>query len=380
MIYLPDVALDCLCRLRAGRPESASMAAAALIEAGKLQAGADLLASAISKPDADPDDFLALALIAYMVYDHDLCASLADGSIQRGGGAGAFLLAGAAHICKGRLPQAVSVLRAALHADGGFHRAHSLLWTALDQMGRLPDLLAAVKRRLARIPPAASPADMRRVEIEGTTLCIVDCVNHALAARALALSMRGCAFERVKYISDAPCDIPGVENIAIAPLRSAADYSRFIAKGLLAHVDTDYVLIIQWDGYVTNPAAWSPEFLLYDYIGARWNNDFGRNEAHHNVGNGGFSLRSRALLEALQDPAISDLHPEDGAICRRYRSYLEERHGSVFATDDMADRFSFEHIIPPGPTFGFHGPTNLARFVDTADWAALDFFFAAADA
>ena len=376
-LYLPEVTWDCLRRLRAGNPQPVVKAAAALIEAGKLQAGADLLAPAVNRPDPHPTAILALALIAYMAYDYDLCVSLAADAKQRGAPPAALSLAGAAHICQGRLPQAVSVLREALHVDPGLHCAHALLWTALDHLGRLPDVLAAAKRRLARVPSAAPPADARRVEIEDTTLCIVDCVNHVLAARALTLSMRGCSFRQVKFLSDAPCDVPGVDNVAIAPLRSAAAYSRFIAKDLLAHIDTDYALIIQWDGYVTSPSSWSPEFLLHDYVGARWSNDFERREAHHNVGNGGFSLRSRALLEALQDPAISDLHPEDGAICRRYRSYLEERHGIVFAADDMADRFSFEHIPPAGATFGFHGPTNLGRFVGTDDWAALDFFFSA---
>jgi hypothetical protein len=48
-----------------------------------------------------------------------------------------------------------------------------------------------------------------------------------------------------------------------------------------------------------NPAAWDPEFLDWDYIGAKW---FWA-EAGKRVGNGGFSLRSYKLLEQPMDSA-----------------------------------------------------------------------------
>ena len=47
----------------------------------------------------------------------------------------------------------------------------------------------------------------------------------------------------------------GVEVVMIEPLRSAADYSRFLMKDLVRHIDTEYVLTAQWDGYVVNPDA-----------------------------------------------------------------------------------------------------------------------------
>lgn len=86
-------------------------------------------------------------------------------------------------------------------------------------------------------------------------------------------------------------------------------------------------------------------------------------------------MRSRSLLEALQDAAIDSWHPEDRAICREHRSYLEERHGIVFAADDIADRFSFEHLEIAALPFGFHSLTNLTRFVSVPAWPCLDFYF-----
>ena len=59
------------------------------------------------------------------------------------------------------------------------------------------------------------------------------------------------------------------------------------------------MLLIQWDGYVVNPEAWDPAFLGCDYLGAKWYwHDDGMR-----VGNGGFSLRSRRLLDALAGSA-----------------------------------------------------------------------------
>ena len=60
------------------------------------------------------------------------------------------------------------------------------------------------------------------------------------------------------------------------------------------HISTAHALCIQWDGYVLNAQAWDASFLDYDYIGSVWP-QFGDG---HRVGNGGFSLRSKRLLEA----------------------------------------------------------------------------------
>jgi tetratricopeptide (TPR) repeat protein len=115
------------------------------------------------------------------------------------------------------------------------------------------------------------------------------------------------------------------------------------------------VLVIQWDGYVVNPAAWTDAFLQYDYIGAPW----GFHNDAHRVGNGGFSLRSSRLLRALSDPDISETDPEDEMICRRYRPLLEERYGIRFAPEALAARFSFETTYFEDQPFGFHGLFNM---------------------
>jgi hypothetical protein len=79
------------------------------------------------------------------------------------------------------------------------------------------------------------------------------------------------------------------------------------------------------------------------------------------VGNGGFSLRSRKLLQALMDPAMVVRHPEDTCICHDNRQRLEDAHGIRFAPLSLATRFAYERVLPGGPTFGFHGLFNLHR-------------------
>jgi hypothetical protein len=136
-----------------------------------------------------------------------------------------------------------------------------------------------------------------------------------------------------------------------------------VIKELGRYIETSHVLLIQWDGFVVNPMSWNDEFLDYDYIGARW----GWLTDGHAVGNGGFSLRSKRLLEALGDPHIAELEPEDVAICRTYRAYLESAHGIRFAPEGVADRFAFEATYPTGLPFGFHGLFNFWLFFQKRD-------------
>ena len=52
----------------------------------------------------------------------------------------------------------------------------------------------------------------------------------------------------------------GVEVQRIAPIRSRAAYSQFVLKELGGHIQTDYALVVQWDGFVIDGSAWADEF------------------------------------------------------------------------------------------------------------------------
>jgi Protein of unknown function (DUF5672)/SEC-C motif len=207
---------------------------------------------------------------------------------------------------------------------------------------------------------------MAMLNLSRVTLCCVDCVNHELALAAIGQCVQKCTFGRVLFVTDRLLEAEGIDVVRIPPLTSRQDYSRYVIKELGAHIDTDFVLLMQWDGFVINPAAWSDAFLAYDYVGARW----GWPTDGHTVGNGGFCLRSKRLLTALADPRIAEFPTEDLAICRTYRAYLESAHGIRFAPDDVADRFSFEATYPKGLPFGFHGLFNFWLFFRQPDLAA----------
>ncbi len=208
----------------------------------------------------------------------------------------------------------------------------------------------------------------RRLDLRDVTLCAADSANVTLTARALRLSSMQCDFADAILFSHAPVAGP-FRTVEIARLDSTPAYSSFVFKELPTLVGTPYVLIVQWDGYVVDPTAWRPNFREYDYIGARW---LGAANGG-SVGNGGFSLRSRKFMSALAEPrfALDDTVNSDWYVCHTLRPVLERDCRIRFATEAVADRFSYENIEPVAPTFGFHGMGNMWRHVDDAEMVRL---------
>lgn len=201
-------------------------------------------------------------------------------------------------------------------------------------------------------------------ELDSVTLVAVTSVALRPTIEALCVSMSRVKFAEVLLLSDQapPDDVIGVEWRRIEPIRSHEDYSRFMLRDLAEHVVTSHALCIQWDGFVLDGSAWDPTFLDYDYIGAPWP----QFSDGHNVGNGGFSLRSRRLLRACEKLPDDSSGAEDVLICRKYRNQLEQM-GIRFAPEPAARRFAFERTAPSGNEFGFHGAYNLVRYLSAAD-------------
>ena len=197
------------------------------------------------------------------------------------------------------------------------------------------------------------------------TLVAIDCAYPQLAADALARSMALLPVAHVLLLTDVAIDRPGIEVVQIASIHSRAAYSQFVLKQLGAYINTDYALVVQWDGFIIDGNAWADEFWNYDYIGAKWphlQGDF-------RVGNGGFSLRSKRLLTALANPefALTPDENEDTAICIRHRDVLETQYGIAFADERVADRFAFDVGRPLGRTLGFHGVFNFWQVMSNAE-------------
>lgn len=183
------------------------------------------------------------------------------------------------------------------------------------------------------------------INLPNLTLLGIDAHDPTGLQRAAEICQRDINFGAVKIIT---------ERLFFG--REA--YSKWCIESMAEHVTTSHVLIIHPDGYIQNPKAWNKEWLQYDYIGAVWD---WYNE--NMVGNGGFCLRSKKLLDILANLDLEgvNVHPEDDFICRQIRGWLEREHKIRFAPVEVAKKFAIEaYGIAPGLNyyngeFGFHG-------------------------
>jgi hypothetical protein len=206
---------------------------------------------------------------------------------------------------------------------------------------------------------------MTRLVLPQVTLCAATSVNVAATVRALSFSMAQIDFADCLLFTDTPArpDDPRIRVVPIARLGSAAAYSQFMLRDLADHMATSHCLVAQWDGHVLDARHWDPAFLEHDYVGASWP----QFDDGHDVGNGGFSLRSLRLLRACQSADFAAAHPEDVVIARTHRPWLEQQ-GLRFANRIMADRFSSERAGDPAASFGFHGVWHMARLFGVRDF------------
>ena len=210
----------------------------------------------------------------------------------------------------------------------------------------------------------------KKIKLDSVTLISVAGVDAEGALRALKYSCRGLDFAKVKLITPEDIEDDLVEVIKCDPM-DYEQYNEFIVYKLHQYVDTEHALIVQNDGYVVNADRWDDAFLEYDYIGALWplpTDNFSFRDTKGNIqrmGNGGFSLRSKRLLELATNlslewkPYFGFFH-EDGFFCCHNR-HIYEQHGCKFATNSIAAKFSHETPTPETAgivPLGFHGKNH----------------------
>lgn len=220
------------------------------------------------------------------------------------------------------------------------------------------------------------------LDLSAVTLLCVETRDPKLAHFAIQKCMKQAHFSRVVLITDlekvsnpqsaqgdkqetdqAIARQSGIEYVQAPPIKTTKEYSNFLLTGLRQYVFSTHVLVIQWDSFIIHPELWTDVFLKYDYIGAVW--------PHHPetpVGNGGFSLRSTKLLDALASPEIPKRHPEDFCICIDNRERLEKEFDIRFAPTELAEKFAVERSTWH-PAFGFHGLFNFARVFNSAEFS-----------
>ena len=110
---------------------------------------------------------------------------------------------------------------------------------------------------------------MSMINLNNITMVAVACVRVQETLKALKYSYKNISFNSVKLFTHEDIDDDYIEIINIDKL-DYENYNRFIVYELHKYIDTDFVLIIQDDGYIINPTKWSDNFFNYDYIGAIW--------------------------------------------------------------------------------------------------------------
>lgn len=167
-------------------------------------------------------------------------------------------------------------------------------------------------------------------------------------------------FDCILLSHEKPNNLPEkISFVKINEISTINDYNNFCLFELTNYIQTEFALLIQYDGYVLRPNKWKDYFLDFDYIGAPWPD--GEQWNHIRVGNGGFSLRSKKLLDAmniLNLPSTDNgtgFYSEDMQICNFHRTSLEN-YGIKYAPVHIAAEFSHELDVPENcdEPFGFH--------------------------
>lgn len=197
------------------------------------------------------------------------------------------------------------------------------------------------------------------ISLDNVTIINANCVDPKTSVKSLNFSSKNISFKDIILFSDEkPENITdNIKFIKIPKIDNVQKYNEFILRKLVDYINTDYCLIIQNDGFVINPHLWRDEFLEYDYIGAPWNNYgmkvWGRT---NRIGNGGFSLRSRKLMEFIKSFRSIDYNTPEDVIT----SLVIEKHKFKYPSVELACKFSLECPLEDYPfnireCFGFHG-------------------------
>lgn len=207
------------------------------------------------------------------------------------------------------------------------------------------------------------------INLNNVTLLGIDGAgNRPLITKALQLSKKNINYAKCLLLSPISSynNMEGIEHFSI-PKMTYLEWNNFVFSKLNSFITTDYFLYVDTDGFVIDHTLWTDSFLNYDYIGAPWTSNQHLDYCYeHNikcyspVGNGGFTLRSKKLLNELQKIQYDSKYPEDAFICLSNFNYLISK-GINFCPQDLAFRFSTDPYN--GSSFGFHGNKNIINTV-----------------
>lgn len=224
-----------------------------------------------------------------------------------------------------------------------------------------------------------------QLTLEKVTLLGIDCIHPEKTIRSLIFSKRWVEFAKTVLVTDMGnkeirkiADHHGIHLIHHVT-GTRHDYEYSMLERMPDYFETPFVLFQEWDAAIVNPEAWQQLWLEHDYIGAPWPDGAGEERwwvnseypvlpgkeaptvtVYNNVGNGGFSIRSKRFTRAVAkrvDRKNGHQLCSDAWMCRTLRTELMEE-GIYWATPFRAHQFSCEGKIYSGQ-FGIHGKTTI---------------------
>ena len=110
-----------------------------------------------------------------------------------------------------------------------------------------------------------------------------------------------------------------------------SEYSRWVIKNLPYEIESEYYLIMQWDGFIVNPNKWNTDFLKYDYLGGGGG-----------LQNGGFSLRKTSKMRKLSNIKYCDYFGNEDSF---YSLFFNDVCKNVNKTDDRFDENFYKECV-----------------------------------
>lgn len=206
------------------------------------------------------------------------------------------------------------------------------------------------------------------LKLPDVTMVAVDCTNRINGTiNALIESSSDIDFVAIKLIShERPSNLPEFIQFEECPkINNINDYNYFMFLELGKYIQTSHCLTIQDHAKILDSNLWDNDWLQYSYIGAPWaiapNAYIANDGTRSRVGNGGFSLRDKLVLDIPRENnwylrEEQGWKNEDGQICCYWKKELLAL-GIKYAPIEVAVRFAFEtptlenYNIKP---FGYH--------------------------
>lgn len=174
--------------------------------------------------------------------------------------------------------------------------------------------------------------------------------------KILTYMLKTIDFAEIVMVSTYKPKVEGIRHIQINPV-TYIEFNKWCLHEFGNYVNSDYGLRFEDDGFPLNPEFWDDEFLNYDYVGAPCRTTDGIQYAQEQIGGGGFTLRSKRLVEYTKTIDYDNKTNEDTIISFYKRDEIVSL-GMKICPHTIARKFVVQNPLDESHTietsFGFH--------------------------